>query len=148
MPASQIRQIYKPSFSIPVSPAANLNAPYSGPAAPPGPENPGAGYAAPSGGSAETPFNTSEIGPTSMNSTTSGASTYSTSTTTVSPSLPAPLGRVSDSTTAATMATAPPYSTSSGPYATTGGGATVTPLDPGTGRVAGSSSGVTPGISP
>ena len=148
MPASQIRQIYKPSFSIPVSPAANLNAPYSGPAAPPGPENPGTGYAAPSGGSAETPFNTSEIGPTSMNSTTSGASTYSTSTTTVSPSLPAPLGRVSDSTTSATMATAPPYSASSGPYATTGGGATVTPLDPGTGRVAGSSSGVTPGISP
>lgn len=148
MPASQIRQIYKPSFSIPVSPAANLNAPYSGPAAPPGPENPGAGYAAPSGGSAETPFNTSEIGPTSMNSTTSGASTYSTSTTTVSPSLPAPLGRVSDSTTAATMATAPPYSASSRPYAATGGGATVTPLDPGTGRVAGSPSGVTPGISP
>ncbi len=31
MPASQIRQIYKPSFSIPVSPAADLSAPYGGP---------------------------------------------------------------------------------------------------------------------
>ncbi len=150
MPASQIRQVYRPSFSIPVSPAADLNAPYSGPAAPPGPANPGAAYeSAPSGGSADTPFNTTEIGPTSMNSTTSGASTNS--TTTVSPSIPAPLGRVGDSTASATIASAPPYSASAGPYATTGGGSTVTPLDPGAGAVSGvseSSSGVTPGISP
>ena len=55
MPASQIREIYKPSFSIPVSPAADLNAPYNGPAAPPGPENPGAAYeSSPSGSSADT----------------------------------------------------------------------------------------------
>ncbi len=67
MPASQIRQIYKPSFSIPVSPEADLNAPYGGPASPPGPENPGAIQSAPSTG--ETPFNTTEIGPSSMNST-------------------------------------------------------------------------------
>ena len=71
MPASQIHEIYKPSFSIPVSPAADLNAPYNGPAAPPGPENPGAAYesAPPGGNSTDTPFNTTEIGPTSMNST-------------------------------------------------------------------------------
>jgi general secretion pathway protein D len=143
MPASQIRQIYKPSFSIPVSPAADLNAPYGGPAAPPGPENPGAAYetAPPGGNSTDTPFNTTEIGPTSMNSTapaTTGATSYSTTTTAVSAPYPAPVGR----------------------YAATGGGAaTVTPLDPGAGRVSSpfadsssaigaSKAGVTPGISP
>ena len=143
MPASQIHEVYKPSFSIPVSPAADLNAPYNGPAAPPGPENPGAAYETPpSGGSADTPFNTTEIGPTSMNSTapaaTHAASTYSTTTTSsVSAPLPAPTGR----------------------YAATFSGSTVTPLDPGAGKVgdglADSSSalsaakvGVTPSISP
>jgi general secretion pathway protein D len=148
MPASQIQQIYKPSFSIPVSPAAELNAPYGGPSAPPGPENPGAAYEStpPSGSSADTPFNTTEIGPTSMNSTapppTHAATTYSATTTTssVSAPYPAPTGRY-----AATI--------SSGPA--------VTPLDPGAGKVgdsdglADSSSalsaakaGVTPSISP
>jgi general secretion pathway protein D len=155
MPASQVHEIYKPSFSIPVSPAADLNAPYNGPSAPPGPENPGAGYeAAPSGSSADTPFNATEIGPTSMNSTppaTSGATRYSTASS-VSSSIPAPLGRVSDSTTSTTsttsvtMGTPPPYPSPSGRYPTT------TPLDPGAGRVttesADSSSGVTPGIAP
>ncbi len=145
MPASQIHEVYKPSFSIPVSPAADLNAPYNGPAAPPGPENPGAAYeTAPSGGSsADTPFNTTEIGPTSMNSTapsaTHAATTYSATTTTssVSAPLPAPTGR----------------------YAATFSGSTVTPLDSGAGKVsdglADSSSalsaakvGVTPSISP
>jgi len=161
MPASQIRQVYKPSFSIPVSPAADLNAPYGGPPAPPGPENPGAAYeAAPSGGSsADTPFNTTEIGPTSMNSApTSGSAP-------VSAAIPAPLGRVgsydstTSTTTSATMASAPPYSASSGRFVTTGP-ATVTPLDPGAGSVpsgggvAPSSStldapkGITPNISP
>ena len=112
MPASQIRQIYKPSFSIPVSPAADLNAPYGGPAAPPGPENPGAGYeSAPSGGnSAETPFNTTEIGPTSMNSTAPSATGGAAS---ISPPYPAPLGRSgNDSTISAPTASAPPYSAS------------------------------------
>jgi general secretion pathway protein D len=145
MPASQIQQIYKPSFSIPVSPAADLNAPYGGPAAPPGPENPGAAYETPpSGGSADTPFNTTEIGPTSMNSTappaTHAATAYSaTTTSSISASYPAPAGR----------------------YATTGTSSAVTPLDPGAGKVgasdglADSSSalsaakvGVTPSISP
>jgi general secretion pathway protein D len=144
MPASQIQQVYKPSFSIPVSPAADLNAPYGGPAAPPGPENPGAAYETPpSGGSADTPFNTTEIGPTSMNSTapatTHAATTYSATTTTssVSAPYPAPTGR----------------------YDATASSSTVTPLDPGAGKVgdglADSSAalsaakvGVTPSISP
>jgi general secretion pathway protein D len=147
MPASQIQQLYKPSFSIPVSPAADLNAPYGGPPAPPGPENPGAAYGTtpPSGSSADTPFNTTEIGPTSMNSTapatTHAATTYSATTTTssVSAPYPAPTGR----------------------YAATISGPAVTPLDPGAGKVgdsdglADSSSalsaakaGVTPSISP
>ncbi|MGA8643101.1 type II secretion system secretin GspD [Candidatus Binatus sp.] len=155
MPASQIREIYKPSFSIPVSPAADLNAPYNGPAAPPGPENPGAAYeSSPSGSSADTPFNTTEIGPTSMNSTppaTSPATPFST-TGSVSAAYPAPIGRTgSDPTTSVTMGSPPPYPT-------TGVSSTVTPLDPGAGKVsagpgasgsvADSSGGVTPGISP
>ena len=147
MPASQIQQIYKPSFSIPVSPAAELNAPYGGPAAPPGPENPGAAYETtpPSGSSPDTPFNTTEIGPTSMNSTapatTHAATAYSATTTTssVSAPYPAPTGR----------------------YDATASSSTVTPLDPGAGKVADSDgladsssalsaakAGVTPSISP
>ena len=164
MPASQIHEIYKPSFSIPVSPAADLNAPYNGPSAPPGPENPGAAYeSAPAGSSADTPFNTTEIGPTSMNSTapaTSSTTTYS-STSSVSAAYPAARGKVgSDSTTSVSMGSTPPNPSSSGSYPATGGGATVTvtPLDPGAGKVssgpgdssgvADSSGGVTPGISP
>jgi general secretion pathway protein D len=157
MPASQIRQVYKPSFSIPVSPAADLNAPYGGPASPPGPENPGAAYESAPSGSTETPFNTTEIGPTSMNST----APTTTGSAAVSAAYPAPLGRVGTySTTSATMASAPPYSSSSGRFVTTGPAA-VTPLDAGAGKVsaggglAPSSStldatkaGITPSISP
>ncbi|MDO8432022.1 MAG: type II secretion system secretin GspD [Candidatus Binatus sp.] len=66
MPASQIHEVYKPSFSIPVSPDADLNAPYNAAPVAPGPENPGARRVAP-GNSTDTPFNTTEIGPTSMN---------------------------------------------------------------------------------
>ena len=147
MPASQIRQIYKPSFSIPVSPAADLNAPYGGPAAPPGPENPNAYEAAPSGGSPDTPFNTTEIGPTSMNGPTATSNV-------VVPANPTPLGKISDdSTTASTMATAPAYSASSGRFVTSAPAA-ATPLDPGAGTVSAGGStldapkGITPSISP
>ncbi|MGA9724262.1 MAG: secretin N-terminal domain-containing protein, partial [Candidatus Binatus sp.] len=129
MPASQIQQIYKPSFSIPVSPAADLNAPYGGPAAPPGPENPGATYESAPNSSGETPFNTTEIGPTSMNS--------------APPSAPPASYRPSSSTISATAASAAPYSASAGRYATSGGG-TVTPFDAGAGRV-GADSGDTGG---
>jgi general secretion pathway protein D len=67
MPASQIHEVYKPSFSIPVSPDADLNATYG---VAPGPASPAPYEAAPSSGSSvETPFNTEEIGPTSMNKT-------------------------------------------------------------------------------
>ena len=109
MPASQIQQIYKPSFSIPVSPADDLNAPYGAAPAAPGPENPAAAIeAAPASG--ETPFNTTEIGPTSMNKTTT---TYSTAT-------------------SATMTGAPPYSAASARFVTSG---PAVPLDPGAGKV-------------
>ena len=145
MPASQIRQVYKPSFSIPVSPAADLSAPYGGPAAPPGPENPNSYESAPSGGNVDTPFNTTEIGPTSMNAPTATSNV-------VVPVNPTPLGRVSDdSTTASTMATAPPYSASSSRYVTSG---PATPFDSGAGTVSTGGStldapkGITPNISP
>jgi general secretion pathway protein D len=109
MPASQIQQIYKPSFSIPVSPADDLNAPYGAAPSPPGPENPGAAMeSAPSSG--ETPFNTTEIGPTSMNKTTTGYSTA----------------------TSAAMTSAPPYSASSARFVTT---SPALPLDPGAGKL-------------
>ena len=56
MPVSQIQQIYNPSFSIPVSPAADLNASFGTPAAAPGPENPGAATGtAPLGNQAKPP---------------------------------------------------------------------------------------------
>ena len=157
MPLSQIREVYKPSFSIPVSPAADLNAPSGGPPAPPGPENPGASYeSAPSSSGGETPFNTTEIGPTSMNST--APSTGSSGA--VSAAYPAPRANASaDSTTSSTMASAPPYSASSGRFVATGSAA-VTPLDPGAGKVStgggvapsssalDASKGITPSISP
>ncbi len=154
LPASQIRQIYKPSFSIPVSPSADLNAPYSAPGMPQAPEYPGATESVP-GNSGETPFNTTEIGPTSMNSTapttitvpaSASASSYRTGSSTTSYS----------TTATSTIATAPPYAASSAPVATTSG-AGATPFDPGAGKVSGdgladsssaSRTGVTPSISP
>jgi general secretion pathway protein D len=75
MPASQIREVYKPNFSIAVPPSADLNAPYGASPATPGPENPAAASAPPSSGGegssgAENPFNTEEIpGPSTMNKT-------------------------------------------------------------------------------
>ena len=131
MPASQIRQVYKPSFSIPVSPKADLNAPEGAVPYPAGAENPGAGIgSAPAGTESETPFNSPEVGPTSMNGTTTS---YSTST-----------------STSATTASAPPYSASSQRFVTSRPAA---PLDPGAGKVsaapaAGATAGVTPGIAP
>ena len=66
MPASQIHELYKPSFSIAVPPEADLGGSMAGPhAAPPGSE-PAPAPPPPSGGSGETPFNTEEIGPSSM----------------------------------------------------------------------------------
>jgi general secretion pathway protein D len=70
MPASQIKEVYKPSFSIAVPPSADLSAPYGGPPTTPGPDNPAAAAAppaAPSSGEGtsgvENPFNTEEISP-------------------------------------------------------------------------------------
>ncbi len=77
MPASQIREVYKPSFSIAVPPSANLTGPYGAPPAAPGPENPSASTAPSSGGAAggvETPFNTNEIDPGPSTLNTTGAS--------------------------------------------------------------------------
>ncbi len=130
LPASQIRQIYKPSFSIPVSPKADLSAPDSGPGSSPGAEYPGAASgSAPSGYESETPFNSTEVGPTSMNVTTTTSSSTATSANTTS---------------------APPYSAASQRIVTTGPAA---PLDSGAGKVsaapaAAATAGVTPGIAP
>ncbi|HEY6394386.1 MAG TPA: type II secretion system secretin GspD [Candidatus Binataceae bacterium] len=66
MPASQIREVYKPSFSISVPPSADLNAPYNAVPAPESP-NPAAAPSGAGGSSIDTPFNTEEIGPSGMN---------------------------------------------------------------------------------
>jgi general secretion pathway protein D len=130
MPASQIREIYNPSFSIPVSPSADLNAPYGGPAAPPGPENPGATETIPSDGG-ETPFNTTEIGPTSMNkATTTSYSTATASSTTKSAGAITPLDPGAGKVAAGA--------------GTVGGGL----ADPPSSALSASKSGVSPGISP
>jgi hypothetical protein len=58
VPASQIHELYKPSFSIPVPPAADLNAPYGiPPKTVPDTDNTGPGAS----NSGDTPFNTTEI---------------------------------------------------------------------------------------
>jgi general secretion pathway protein D len=65
MPATQLREVYKPSFSVPVPPSAGMTGPYGGPDPyAPEPEAPVGGTTSP------TPFNTEEIGPTSKRSTT------------------------------------------------------------------------------
>jgi len=68
MPASQVQQVYSPSFSIAVPPSAELNAPYGAPPTAPGPDN-----TAPDTTGA-TPFNTTEVGPTTMNTRMGGPS--------------------------------------------------------------------------
>ena len=151
------RHIYKPSFSIPVSPESDLSAPYTAPGAPPA-QYPGAVESVPSN-SSETPFNTTEIGPTSMNSTTPTSITVPATATARSYGTVGSTASYSTTTTSSTIATAPPYAPSSAPIATSGG-ASVTPLDPGAGKVAGdgladsssalgaAKTGVTPAISP
>src|SRR5262249_34866444 len=73
MPASQIHELYKPSFSISVPPEADLGG-TAGPV-PPSPDAPletapppAAGVKSGTSGGPDTPFNTEEIGPTSMRS--------------------------------------------------------------------------------
>jgi general secretion pathway protein D len=73
MPASQIHELYKPSFSIAVPPEADLG----GNMAPPHPERrtpavPAAPPGAPAPAGSETPFNTEEIGPTSSSGPSTG----------------------------------------------------------------------------
>jgi general secretion pathway protein D len=64
MPASQIHQLYKPSFSISVPPEADLGGSMEAPGVPHSSAPPLA--APPTSPSGETPFNTEEIGPSSM----------------------------------------------------------------------------------
>ena len=126
MPASQIREVYKPSFSIPVSPEAELNAPSAAPPTAPGPENPSAPYVSPApSSSGETPFNTEEIGPTSMNKPDAAPASPPTS----------PLS-------SAGPAAATPLDSGAGPMVASGGYAAPA------GAIAASKRGVTPSISP
>ena len=69
MPASQIHELYKPSFSISVPPEADLGGTVA-PGVPRGSAPPLA--APPPASSGETPFNTEEVGPTSMSAPATG----------------------------------------------------------------------------
>jgi general secretion pathway protein D len=91
MPASQIHEVYKPSFSIPVSPESDLSAPYNAAPVAPGPENPGARTVAPVN-PGDTPFNTTEIGPSSMNTTNPSPARFASGPTAVSNVGPAATG--------------------------------------------------------
>ncbi|HEY2484936.1 MAG TPA: type II secretion system secretin GspD [Candidatus Binataceae bacterium] len=70
MPASQIHELYKPSFSISVPPEADLGGTTEAPGVPRGSAPP---LAAPPPASGETPFNTEEIGPSSMSAPATGS---------------------------------------------------------------------------
>jgi len=70
MPASQIHELYKPSFSISVPPEADLGGTTEAPGVPRSSAPP---LAAPPPASGETPFNTEEIGPNSMNAPATGS---------------------------------------------------------------------------
>ncbi len=79
MPASQIHELYKPSFSISVPPEADLGGTMAAPGA-----SRGGGMTAvppapppPTSGGSETPFNTEEIGPSSMSHPASEPATAS-----------------------------------------------------------------------
>lgn len=86
MPASQIHELYKPSFSIAVPPSADLGTPSAPPGAPnaadiPAPASSGS---SPSG---DTPFNTEEIGPSSMRApSATGGPAYPTASSGIMPS--------------------------------------------------------------
>jgi general secretion pathway protein D len=75
MPASQIHQLYKPSFSISVPPEADLGGSMGAPGVPRGSAPPLT--APPSPATGETPFNTEEIGPNSMSAPATGPVTAS-----------------------------------------------------------------------
>jgi general secretion pathway protein D len=75
MPASQIHELYKPSFSISVPPEADLGGTMEAPGVPRGSAPPLAAPAPPASG--ETPFNTEEIGPSSMSAPPTGPVTAS-----------------------------------------------------------------------
>jgi general secretion pathway protein D len=75
MPASQIHELYKPSFSISVPPEADLGGTMEAPGVPRGSAPPLAAPAPPASG--ETPFNTEEIGPSSMSAPATGPVTAS-----------------------------------------------------------------------
>jgi general secretion pathway protein D len=75
MPASQIHELYKPSFSISVPPEADLGGTMEAPGVPRAAAPPLAAPPPASGG--ETPFNTEEIGPSSMSAPATGPVTAS-----------------------------------------------------------------------
>jgi general secretion pathway protein D len=145
MPASQIREVYKPSFSIPVSPEADLNATYG---VAPGPENPSTYETAPSTGgtSVETPFNTEEIGPTSMNRTGGAKSVAIAPSAATAPSAASPPGALSSPSAA--IAPSTPFDSGAGavspgaPAVASGG------LSESSSALGSSATGVTPGIDP
>jgi general secretion pathway protein D len=138
MPASQVKEIYKPSFSIAVPPSAELNAPYGAPPIAPGPDNPNPDA------SGATPFNTTEVHP-SVTTYPRAAAAYAPS----SPSIYAPGGYAPRPSSYAAAPAAPPVSApldagagAVSPFSDAAAGA------PPAGSKLDSASGVTPSIAP
>jgi general secretion pathway protein D len=99
MPASQIHELYKPSFSIAVPPSADLGTPSAPPGVPPAADVPPPGS---SGSSSDTPFNTEEIGPSSMRGPSATSAPLASTGTGIMPS-----SRAFDATRAGMAPTAP-----------------------------------------
>ena len=99
LPMSQVRELYKPTWSIPVSPGADLSAP-----APPVPGDPiSAPHSSiPTGGYAPTPMNTEEVGRAPIASAGPGPAAPSESSLSPTlPSAPRPIGSTISSAPAA-----------------------------------------------
>ena len=144
MPASQIREVYKPSFSIPVSPEADLNATYG---VAPGPENPSTYETAPSSGTnVETPFNTEEIGPTSMYKPGGAKSGPIAPSAVTVPSAPSSPGAVSSPTAA--IAPSTPFDAGAGAVSPGAPAVAAGGLSESSSALGTSSNGVTPALDP
>jgi general secretion pathway protein D len=89
LPMTQVRELYKPTFSIPVSPGADLNAP-----PPPVPGDPiSAPHSSiPTGGYAPAPMNTEEVGRAPIASAGSPPSAAESPLSSTPPTTPGPIG--------------------------------------------------------
>ena len=108
MPMGQVREIFKPSFSVSVPPGAEFGPPNPAPESSSGFGLPAsAGGAGPSGTFAPTPLNTYEVGPGARNTTPSGPNVVAPASAAL-----APVGPLAGAPPAAPGAASPPGTSS------------------------------------